>query len=348
MRLQSHKVRVGCRNPRNVSKFHHMCSVWSVAFAIFKVLGTCRPLAATPRICCLRQVASPRSLVMAKHAVADPSSVHVCSLTGAFSCVTRLWTRHLGLICCLSLPSAVCHLPLPSALFLSSSLFSLLSSLFSLLSSLFSLLSSLLSLLGLLSLLSPLPLSFLRSHFGSRPFSVNILPTLHRQCFCLISQVFMVQQRSWKLHDDWKEVAHSRSSYRNQRRSNNKSSYGWKWRPWTSCCQFEGCRGWVYDHQKRSFCPQCIRPLFEPAPAKSPCVEPMCFPCGENFGNNVPEGDRPSRSLIGCSGQDRLAWEGLSRSLACNQHRASPRRRLRPPKTSWHRRNPEYNKSLRE
>ena len=121
-----------------------------------------------------------------------------------------------------------------------------------------------------------------------------------------VSQVVMVQQLSWKLYDDWKEVAHSRSSYRNQERSNNKSSYGWKWKPWTAC-QFEGCRGWVYDHQKRSFCPQCVRPLPELAPAKSPSVEPMCSPFGENFGNNVPEGV-PLAVLLAAA--DKIGWLG--------------------------------------
>ena len=79
--------------------------------------------------------------------------------------------------------------------------------------------------------------------FLLRPFSVKHFAYAASAVLCLISQVVMAQQRSWKLYDDWKEVAHSRSSYRNQRRSNNKS-YGWKWKPSTAC-QFEGCRGWV-------------------------------------------------------------------------------------------------------
>ena len=96
------------------------------------------------------------------------------------------------------------------------------------------------------------------------PFSVKHFAYAASAVLCLIGQVVMVQQRSWKLYDDWKEVAQSRSSYRSQKSSNNKSGYGWKWKSWTAC-QFEGCRGWVYDHQKCSFCPQCIRPLPEPA-----------------------------------------------------------------------------------
>ena len=76
--------------------------------------------------------------------------------------------------------------------------------------------------------------------------------------------------------------------------------------PWTAC-QFEGCRGWVYDHQKRSFCPQCIRLLPEPAPAKSPSAEPMCSPSGENFWNNVPEGD-PLAVLLAAA--DKIGWLG--------------------------------------
>ena len=127
-----------------------------------------------------------------------------------------------------------------------------------------------------------LPSSFfiLPSSFVGKPFSVKHFAYAASAVLCLICQVVMAQQHSWKLYDDWKEFPHSRSSYGNQRRSNNKSSYGWKWKPWT--CQSEGCRGWVYDHQKRSFCPQCIGPLPEPTPAKSPSVEPMCSPCGEN------------------------------------------------------------------
>ena len=146
----------------------------------------------------------------------------------------------------------------------------------------------------------------------------------------------MVQQRSWKLYDDWKEVAHSRSSYRNQRRSNNKSSYGWKWKPWTAC-QFEGCRGWVYDHQKRSFCPQCIRPLPEPATANPPSVEPMCFPYGENFGNNIPEGD-PLAALLAAA--DKIGWLGRDYLAAFLQSaQGKSKAQLRHLKTSWHRRN---------
>ena len=86
----------------------------------------------------------------------------------------------------------------------------------------------------------------------------------------------MVQQRSWKLYDDWKEVAHSISSHRNQR------SCGWKWKSWTAC-QFEGCGGWVCDHQKRSFCPQCTRPLPEPT------VEPCALPVVKNSGTTFPK-----------------------------------------------------------
>ena len=142
---------------------------------------------------------------------------------------------------------------------------SLLSSLSSF-SSLFLLLSSFFSLLSSLSV----------KHCADAASAV----------LCLVTQVVMVHQRSWCLFDDWKEVAHSRSSCWNRKKSNNKSSSGWKWKSWTTC-QFEGCCGWVYDHQKRSFCPQCIRPLTEPAPARSPSVEPMCSPCGGKIGTNI-------------------------------------------------------------
>ena len=39
----------------------------------------------------------------------------------------------------------------------------------------------------------------------------------------------------------------------------------------------------------------------------------MSSPCGEDFGNNITEGD--SRSSAGSSRPDRLARERLSRSL---------------------------------
>ena len=122
----------------------------------------------------------------------------------------------------------------------------------------------------------------------------------------------MAQQRSWKLYDDWKEVAHSRSIYRDQKRSNNKSSCGSKWKSWTASL-FEGCRGCVYDHHKRSFCPQCIRPLPEPAPAKSPSVEPMCSPCVSEFsGRTLPIATLlavllATEDKIGSLGRDFLA-----------------------------------------
>ena len=114
----------------------------------------------------------------------------------------------------------------------------------------------------------------------------------------------MVQQRSWKLDDDWREVAHSRSSYRNQRKSNNKPSCGWKWKSWTAC-QFEGCRGWVYHHQKRSFCPQCIRPLPE---LQRSLPNPCALPVAKNSGTTFPKVTlSQSCYKIGWLGRDSLA-----------------------------------------
>ena len=63
----------------------------------------------------------------------------------------------------------------------------------------------------------------------------------------------------------------------------------------------------VYDHQKRSFCPQCIRHLPEPAPAKSPSVAPAWSPCGEDFVNNIPDGDLLA-ALLATAGQ--IGWLG--------------------------------------
>ena len=180
------------------------------------------------------------------------------------------------------------------------------------------------------------------SHFGSRPSSVKLFAYAASAELCLISQVVMVQQRSWKLYDDWKEVAHSKSSYRNQEKSSNKSSYGWKWKSWTAC-QFEGCPRWVYDHQGRSFCPQCIRPLPEPVPAKSPCVEPMCSPCGEEFGSNIPDGD-PVALLLATA--DKIGWLGRD-SLAAFLQSAQGKSKAKAP-TPEHelaQKESEYNKA---
>ena len=152
----------------------------------------------------------------------------------------------------------------------------------------------------------------------------------------------MAQQRSWNLYDDWKEVAHRKSSYRNQRKSNNKSCYGWKWKSWTAC-QFEGCQRWVYDNQRRSFCPQCIRPFPKPAPAKSPSAEPMCSPCGENFGINVPEGD-PLAVLLAAA--DKIGWLGRV-SLAAFLQSAQGKSKAKAP-TPEHKlaqKESEYNKA---
>ena len=180
--------------------------------------------------------------------------------------------------------------------------------------------------LCLLTPSSNISVSVPSSFFLLRPFSVKHFANAASAVLCLISQVVVVQQRSWKLYDDWKEVAHSRSSYRNQRKSNNNSSYGWKWKSWTAC-QFEGCRGWVYDHQGRPFCPQCIRPLPEPAPAKSPGVEPMCSPCGEEFGNNIPDGD-PLALLLATA--DKIGWLGRD-SLAAFLQSAQGKSKAKAP-----------------
>ena len=63
------------------------------------------------------------------------------------------------------------------------------------------------------SLLPFFPSSLLLS---SGRFQPNILLALHSAVLCLISQVVMVHQRSWKLYDDWKEVDHLTGIGRNR------------------------------------------------------------------------------------------------------------------------------------
>ena len=109
----------------------------------------------------------------------------------------------------------------------------------------------------------------------------------------------MVHQRSWNLWNDWKEVAHGGTCYRNQKKSNKKSS--WKWKSWTAC-DYVGCGVWVYDHQKRSFCLQCIRPLPEPTPVKSEPVTPACSPVVKVLEVLLAAADQ-----IGWLGRDTLA-----------------------------------------
>ena len=68
---------------------------------------------------------------------------------------------------------------------------------------------------ALTALLSVLLSSFFlrsSSFFLLWPFSVKHVADAASAVLCLTSQVVMVQQRSWKLYEDWNEVAHSRSS----------------------------------------------------------------------------------------------------------------------------------------
>ena len=74
------------------------------------------------------------------------------------------------------------------------------------------------------------------------------------------------------------------------------------------------------------------------ARAKSPSVEPMCSPCGENFGNFGTT--FPKATLLQSYWLQQTRSAGLGGTLSqpsCNQHRASPRLRLLS--TSWPRRN---------
>ena len=118
-----------------------------------------------------------------------------------------------------------------------------------------------------------------------------------------ITNLVILRQRSCNLWNDWKEGAHGSNSCRNQKKSNRELS--WTWKSWTDC-EHEGCGGWVYDNQMRSKCPQCIRPLPEPTPAKSQPVTSTCFPCGEGYWEQHPRRG-PHRSSAGSSGPDRMA-----------------------------------------
>ena len=155
----------------------------------------------------------------------------------------------------------------------------------------------------------------------------------------------MVHQRSWNLYDGLREVAHCKSSYWNQRKSKNKGYSGWKWKPWTAC-QFEGCRGWVYDHQKRSFCPQCIRPLPEPIPARSTGAEPICSPCDgtfEKFGDDVPEDD--SLALL-LATADKIGWLGRDSLAAFLQStQGKTKTKIATPEERLAQKESEYNKA---
>ena len=58
-----------------------------------------------------------------------------------------------------------------------------------------------------------------------------------------------------------------------------------------------------FVHSVSSLCPSQLQ-------RKTPSVEPMCSPCGENlrnFGNNVPEGD-PLAVLLAAA--DKIGWLG--------------------------------------
>ena len=92
-------------------------------------------------------------------------------------------------------------------------------------------------------------------------------------------------------------------------KSKNKSSYGgWKWKPWTAC-QFEGWRGWVYDHL---FCPP-VYPSFARADLSK---IPKCRTHVLSLWWKFPEirgwrsRRRPSCTPTGCSGQDRPGRTG--------------------------------------
>ena len=182
---------------------------------------------------------------------------------------------------------------------------------------------------------------------SSRPFSVKHFAYVALAVLCLSCQVVVVQQRSWKLYDDWKEVAHSRSGIR-EGQTTNRAMAG------------SGNRGrrvnlglpWMGLRPSEALLLSTMHPAFARADSSEiPQVSNLCaLPVVKFSGATFPKATLSQsywlqRTRIGWLGKD-LSSLTLSRP-SCNQHRASPRRRLRPLDTSWDRRNLSTTKPLR-